>query len=90
MGCHFLLQGIFPTQGSNLCLLHLLHQPAGSLPLCHLGSTLGDAHEQWGELHAFLAGLLGGVGAAENDPGLRLLPELIKCQVAHVKEKKMP
>ena len=22
MGCHFLLQGIFPTQGSNLCLLH--------------------------------------------------------------------
>ena len=21
-GCHFLLQGIFPTQGSNLCLLH--------------------------------------------------------------------
>ena len=25
MGCHFLLQGIFPTQGSKLCLLHLLH-----------------------------------------------------------------
>ena len=24
-GCHFLLQGIFPTQGSNLCLLRLLH-----------------------------------------------------------------
>ena len=22
MGCHSLLQGIFPTQGSNLCLLH--------------------------------------------------------------------
>ena len=22
MGCHLLLQGIFPTQGSNLCLLH--------------------------------------------------------------------
>ena len=22
MGCHFLLQGIFPTQGLNLCLLH--------------------------------------------------------------------
>ena len=22
MGCHFLLQGIFPTQGSNLALLH--------------------------------------------------------------------
>ena len=25
MGCHFLLQGIFPTQRSKLCLLHLLH-----------------------------------------------------------------
>ena len=24
-GCHFLLQGIFQTQGSNLCLLYLLH-----------------------------------------------------------------
>ena len=22
MGCHFLLQGSFPTQGSNPCLLH--------------------------------------------------------------------
>ena len=22
VGCHFLLQGIFPSQGSNLCLLH--------------------------------------------------------------------
>ena len=25
VGCHLLLQGIFPTQGLNLCLLHLLH-----------------------------------------------------------------
>ena len=25
MCCHFLLQGIFPIQGSNPCLLHLLH-----------------------------------------------------------------
>ena len=32
---HFLLQGIFPTQGSNSCLLHLLHWQAGSLPLHH-------------------------------------------------------
>ena len=24
-GCHFLLQGTFPTQGSNPCLLGLLH-----------------------------------------------------------------
>ena len=33
MGCYALLQGIFPTQGSNLHLLCLLHQQEGSLPL---------------------------------------------------------
>ena len=32
VGCHFLLQGIFPTQGSKLCLLSLLHGQADSLP----------------------------------------------------------
>ena len=37
MGCHALLQGIFPTQGSNPCLLHLLHWQAGSLPLAPPG-----------------------------------------------------
>ena len=31
MGCHFLFQGIFPTQGSNL-YLRLLHWQADSLP----------------------------------------------------------
>ena len=30
VGCHFFFQGMFPTQGSNPCLLH-------SLPLIHLG-----------------------------------------------------
>jgi len=33
LGCHFLLQGIFPTQGLNLHLLCLLLWQAGSLPL---------------------------------------------------------
>ena len=37
-GCHFPLQGIFPTKWSNLCLLHLLHWQADSLPLSNLGS----------------------------------------------------
>ena len=37
VGCHFLLQGIFPTQGSNPCFLHLANGIAGSLPLSHLG-----------------------------------------------------
>ena len=38
VGCHFFLHGIFPTLGSNVHLLCLLHWQAGSLPLCHLGS----------------------------------------------------
>ena len=33
VGCHFLLQGIFPTQGSKLNLSHVLDWQAGSLPL---------------------------------------------------------
>ena len=37
-GCQFLLQGIFPTQGSNPHLLHLLYWQVDSLPLSHLGS----------------------------------------------------
>ena len=38
VGCHFLLQGIFPTQGSNLRLRCLLHWQVDSLPLGHLGN----------------------------------------------------
>ena len=34
-GCHFLLQGIFPIQWSNLCLSHLLHWQEDSLPRRH-------------------------------------------------------
>ena len=37
-GCHFLLQGIFRTQGSNLSLLRLLCWEVDSLPLSHPGS----------------------------------------------------
>ena len=36
LGSHSLLQGIFPTWGSNPCLLHLLHWQADSLLLSHL------------------------------------------------------
>ena len=38
-GYCFLLQEIFPTQGSNPCLLCLLPWQVGSLPLCHLGNS---------------------------------------------------
>ena len=40
MGCHFLLQGIFLTQGSNPHLLLLVHWQVDYLPLCHLGSPI--------------------------------------------------
>ena len=35
VGCHFLLQGIFPTQRSNPHLLHVLNGHMDSLPLSH-------------------------------------------------------
>ena len=38
LGCHLLLQGIFPTQGLNPCLHRLLHWQADSLLLGHLGN----------------------------------------------------
>ena len=37
VGCHFLMQGIFPTQGQNLCLLHWR---AESLPLSHREASI--------------------------------------------------
>ena len=37
VGCHFLLQGIFPIQGSNLCPWCLQHWQVGSLPLAPTG-----------------------------------------------------
>ena len=36
VSCCCLIPGIFPTKGSNLCLLYLLHWQEDFLPLCHL------------------------------------------------------
>ena len=41
VGCHALLQGIFLTQGSNPCVLCLLHWQVGSLPLVPPGKPRG-------------------------------------------------
>ena len=40
VGCHDLLEGIFPTQGLNPCLLSLLHWLAGSLSLVPPGEPI--------------------------------------------------
>ena len=42
MGCHFLLQGIFLTQGLNL---RVLHRQVDSVPLSHLGSLVMYVYE---------------------------------------------
>ena len=47
VGCHFLLQEIFPTQGQNPSLLHLLYCQAVSLPLHHLGSYIYTPQYIW-------------------------------------------
>ena len=47
VGCHFLLQGIFPAQGLNPGLLDLLHWQVDSLPLHHLGRQLWGTAIQW-------------------------------------------
>ena len=47
VGCHALLQEIFPSQGSNLCLLCLLHLQVGSLPLAPLGKPVSQCREFW-------------------------------------------
>ena len=44
-GCHFLVQGIFPTQGLKHCRLHFLSLEADSLPLSHLESPPGSYND---------------------------------------------
>ena len=57
VGCHSLLQGIFWTQGSNPCLLQLLHWQADSLSLVPPGSLnlceLREDQTQAANLHLY-------------------------------------
>ena len=50
VGCRDLFQGIFPTQGSNLCLLSPMHCQAGFLPLAPPGKPIYVPH-----LYPFIA-----------------------------------
>ena len=47
VGCHALLQGIFLTQGLNLCLVCLLDWQAGSLPLVPPGKPGLSWYHLW-------------------------------------------
>ena len=42
VGCHALLHGTFPTQGSNQCPLHLQHDRQILYPLSHMGSPMQE------------------------------------------------
>ena len=42
VGSHALLQGIFPTQGSNPCFFYLLHWQVCSLPLAPSGKPMNS------------------------------------------------
>ena len=56
VGCHALLQGIFPTQGSNQCLLCLLHWQTGSLPLPPPGKPwCKDPQTRWLKPRKFIS-----------------------------------
>ena len=43
VGCHALLQGIFPTQGSNPNLLSFLHWQVSSVPLAPPGKPTAES-----------------------------------------------
>ena len=57
VGCHALLQGVFPTQGSNPRVSRLLHWKAGSLALVPLGSPLPTHSTPWQSISYSLAAL---------------------------------
>jgi len=44
LGCHFLLQGIFPTQGFYLCFLYILHCRWILYLLSHQGRSRMDKY----------------------------------------------
>ena len=54
VSCHFLVQGIFPTQGSNLHLLCLLHWQEDSLPVRRLEIPFIDKMKLWSLRHQFV------------------------------------
>ena len=89
VGCHALLRGIFPTQGSNPSLLCLLHRQAGSLPLVPPGKpnltliislkTPSPNTIRWG-VRAAIYEFRGGVEGIDFWPQLSVLT----CMYTHI------
>ena len=75
LGCHFFLQGIFLTLGSNLHLLCLLHWQAHSLPLAPSGSLLaGNSKNQSFQRKKYIYWI-----KTQNGENSNLLPIIKKC-----------
>ena len=72
MGCRALLQGVFPTQGWNLCLSCLLHWQVSSLPLVPPGKPTGEEWLAKGNLE-FSCQEGGEIDAWQQSTGLWLL-----------------
>ena len=83
-GCHFLFQGIFSTQGSNLHLLCLLHWQADSLPSGYQRSPTGlllglvystqiNSHQLW-RTKGLDEGVLDGMVCTEHHSVFTFLP----------------
>ena len=93
VGFHALLQGIFPTQGLNLCLLCLLHWQAGSLPLAPPGepSTMSLSSVQFSSVAQSCPTL--GDPMNPSTPGLPVhhqLPEFTQTHVHRVSDAIQP
>ena len=88
VGCHFLLQRIFPTQGLNL---HLLHWLADSLPRSHLdpgrtGQTSRITEKQLSGLGRKWQMILGRWVCLGSQPG-PLMPSVGLCHLSSVREE---
>ena len=87
MGCHILLQGISPTQGSNPCLLLLQHWQTDSLPLHHLGSPYVPSVQFSSVAQSYLT-LCNPLN--RSTPGLPVHHQLPEFTQIHIIESVMP
>ena len=85
MGCHSLLQGIFPPQGLNP---HLQHWLADSLPLSHLGSPRPDPSVQFSR--SVVSDSLWPHGRTPGFSVHHQLPELAQIHVHYVGDAIQP
>ena len=80
VACHFLFQGIVPTQGSNPCLLCLLHCRQILYPLSHLGAIVHGAVKESDTAYRLNGNKCAGGGVLGRN--LKRAKEFILCVTA--------